>query len=92
MLTDAYELTPLQLAMLSHALSTPGSRAYCNQFEAELHGDVDSTRLQQAWHALVQRHHILRTSFHWRDLDTPLQAVRPEARAVKKQVVMAPAQ
>lgn len=79
MLTDAYELTPLQLAMLSHALSTPGSRAYCNQFEAELHGDVDSTRLQQAWHALVQRHHILRTSFHWRDLDTPLQAVRPEA-------------
>ncbi|MFN5582650.1 amino acid adenylation domain-containing protein [Gemmatimonas sp.] len=79
MLTDAYELTPLQLAMLSHALSTPGSLAYCNQFEAELHGDVDSTRLQQAWHALVQRHHILRTSFHWRDLDTPLQAVRPEA-------------
>lgn len=65
--------------MLVHAVSAPQSLAYFNQFQADLVGTVDPARLHDAWIRLVDRHHVLRTSFHWRDLDKPLQVVRPTA-------------
>ena len=79
MIIDAYELTPLQAGMLVHAVSAPRSLAYHIQFQADLAGRVDPDRLHEAWTHLVERHHVLRSSFHWRGLDKPLQVVRPSA-------------
>ena len=79
MIIDAYELTPLQAVMLVHAVSAPRSLAYHIQFQADLAGRVDPDRLHEAWTHLVERHHVLRSSFHWRGLDKPLQVVRPSA-------------
>ena len=35
--------------------------------------------LKQAWQYVIDRHHVLRTSFIWKELDTPLQVVNANA-------------
>ena len=79
MIADIYELSPLQAGMLFHRVFAPASRAYFDQFACRLTGDVDPGRLRRAWQQLVDRHPVLRTSFHWEGLDRPVQVVHAQA-------------
>ncbi|MBA3948615.1 MAG: non-ribosomal peptide synthetase, partial [Acidobacteria bacterium] len=79
MIADIYELSPLQAGMLFHRVFAPGSTAYFDQFACRLSGRVDAPRLQRAWQQLVDRHPVLRTSFHWEGLDKPVQVVHDRA-------------
>ncbi len=72
-----YVLSPLQLGLLFHSLRAPAAGLYVDQLQLDLAGEVDATVLQQAWQAVVARHDVLRTSFHWQGLDKPLQVVHP---------------
>jgi hypothetical protein len=74
-----YALTPMQRGMLFHTLYEPGSDVYVTQFDLELRGDLDVQALERAWRALVARHAVLRTSFHWEHVDAPVQIVRRTA-------------
>ena len=76
---DVYELSPMQQGMLFHTLYDPSANTYLEQSIASLGGRLDAPRLSRAWNAVVTRHTILRTSFHWEGLQKPVQVVHPRA-------------
>ena len=76
---DLYPLTPMQQGMLYHGLSESHDQAYFNQVSCRIRGDLNRVVFQNAWQKVVERHSVLRTSFHWEDLDQPLQWVHPQA-------------
>ncbi|HSF43044.1 MAG TPA: non-ribosomal peptide synthase/polyketide synthase [Thermoanaerobaculia bacterium] len=78
-IADVYPLSPLQEGILFHSLYAPRSGAYVEQLVSTLRGDRDAEILEEACRLLVERHPILRTSFHWQGLDRPLQVVHGEA-------------
>ncbi len=73
-----YRLSPLQEGMLFHALLDPESDAYVVQFSATLRGNVDAARLREAWRRVTARHGMLRTSFHWKEVEKPVQVVHAD--------------
>ncbi|HEY0739781.1 MAG TPA: amino acid adenylation domain-containing protein [Herpetosiphonaceae bacterium] len=75
---DIYELSPLQQGFLFHTLYTPDTRAYFEQFVWTLRGELSSAAFERAWQQVVAHHPILRSSFHWQDLDNPVQAVHQQ--------------
>ncbi|MFB2880042.1 non-ribosomal peptide synthetase [Floridanema aerugineum] len=72
---DLYELSPMQQGMLFHSLYSPESEIYFGQLLCVLKGDLDLPIFQQAWQQVVSRHPVLRTSFHWEEIEKPLQMV-----------------
>ena len=77
-----YELSPLQEGMLVDCLVAPDEGRYVEQVVLRIDGDVKVPALARAWQQIVDRHGVLRTSFHWRDLERPLQAVHRRATVV----------
>jgi amino acid adenylation domain-containing protein len=73
-LVDAYPLSPLQEGLLFQSLYAPGSGVDVGQMSYRLQG-VDTATLSGALQRIVERHPILRTSFHWSGADRPLQVV-----------------
>ncbi|HEX8161805.1 MAG TPA: amino acid adenylation domain-containing protein, partial [Pyrinomonadaceae bacterium] len=73
---DVYELSPMQQGLLFHAVYSPNTGVYFNQYVFEFRGPLDAPSFERAWREVFGRHHVLRTSFHWRVLDKPLQVVR----------------
>ncbi|WP_018410110.1 non-ribosomal peptide synthetase [Methyloversatilis thermotolerans] len=78
---DACALAPAQEGMLFHTRLAPGEGLYVEQRWCTLRGALDRAAFRLAWRALVARHDVLRTGFHWQDLDTPLQVVYDRAEA-----------
>ncbi len=78
-LEDVYELSPMQQGMLFHTLYDPASDVYFEQCVVTIRGGLDYARFAQAWQRVAARHAILRTSFHWDDLEKPVQVVHREA-------------
>ncbi len=76
---DVYPLSAVQEGMLFHSLFEPGSGAYVEQLLARLEDELDAAVLESVCRRLVERHPILRTSFHSRDAGRPLQVVHGEA-------------
>lgn len=74
-IADVYELSPMQQGMLFHSLYAPEAGIYFNHFRCILEGKLDIPAFQQAWQQVIDRHPILRSSFHWQELDKPLQVV-----------------
>jgi hypothetical protein len=70
-----YALSPLQEGILFHTLSSPNTATYFEQFSFTLSADIDPMSLERAWQAVVDRHAVLRSSFHWKELDKPVQVV-----------------
>ncbi|HEF4763026.1 TPA: non-ribosomal peptide synthetase [Pseudomonas putida] len=73
-LEDLYPLSPMQQGMLFHTLYEPEVGAYISQLRLDI-GGLDTERFARAWQAAVERHDILRSSFHWQGLDTAHQAI-----------------
>jgi amino acid adenylation domain-containing protein len=73
-----YPLSPMQQGMLFHTLYAPDSEVYMEQTIAALRGPLDAAHFEQAWHAMLQRHTILRTSFAWKKLEQMLQIVHKQ--------------
>ncbi|MFG6107725.1 amino acid adenylation domain-containing protein [Leptothoe sp. EHU-05/26/07-4] len=72
---DIYKLSPMQHGMLFHSLEAPGSGVYFEQFNFTLHGLLNTSAFRQAWQQVIARHTVLRTSFLWENLESPLQVV-----------------
>jgi amino acid adenylation domain-containing protein/non-ribosomal peptide synthase protein (TIGR01720 family) len=73
-LEDLYPLSPMQQGMLFHTLYEPQVGAYISQLRLDI-GGLDPERFARAWQAAVERHDILRSSFHWQGLDVAHQAI-----------------
>src|ERR1051326_8589077 len=74
-LEDLYPLSPLQQGMLFHTLESPESGVYFEQSVFTIEGRLDVVAFERAWQTVINRHSILRSSFLWQNLDTPVQAV-----------------
>ncbi|NJP20654.1 MAG: hypothetical protein HC763_18495 [Hydrococcus sp. CRU_1_1] len=73
-IADLYELSTMQQGMLFHTLYS-SSEVYFEQLSCTITGNLNVWAFKQAWVRVVARHPILRTSFHWQELDKPLQVV-----------------
>jgi amino acid adenylation domain-containing protein len=77
---DTYELSPMQVGMLFHALSAPGSGVDIEQIVFTLDERLDVAVFEQAMVEVMARYPMLRTRLRWRDVGEPCQEVlaRPE--------------
>jgi hypothetical protein len=64
--------------MLYDTVASAESGMYCIVVSYRLTGALDADALFDAWRAVVARHPILRTSFHWHERQEPTQAVHRE--------------
>src|SRR5690242_18673328 len=72
--------------MLFHTLESPESGVYFEQSVFTIQGPLDVALFERSWQTVINRHSILRSSFLWRNLDTPVQAVyRRVDIAIEKQ-------
>ncbi|HET7096249.1 MAG TPA: amino acid adenylation domain-containing protein [Casimicrobiaceae bacterium] len=78
---DSYPLSPMQQGMLFHDLAAGGSGAYVQHAICDFRERVDIALLEEAWHAVIERHAILRTRFRIEGIEEPLQQVLREADA-----------
>jgi amino acid adenylation domain-containing protein len=77
---DLYELSPMQQGMLFHALREHETEGlYVLQVDCVLRGPIDVESFTRAWQLAIDRHPVLRTSFHWTTVDKPLQVVHRQA-------------
>nr|VFJ54372.1 MAG: amino acid adenylation domain-containing protein [Candidatus Kentron sp. FW] len=72
---DAYPLSALQAGMLFHSQYETDSTVYHNVNSYYLRAHYDERALEDAVRHLGESHPILRASFHFRDLNEPLQCV-----------------
>jgi amino acid adenylation domain-containing protein len=62
--------------MLFHSLLAPEAGLYLEQIVLRIDGDLDLQLLENSWQRVINHHEILRTSFRWEGLDTPVQIVQ----------------
>ncbi|MEW6737369.1 MAG: condensation domain-containing protein, partial [Acidobacteriota bacterium] len=77
---DLYKLSPMQQGMLFHSLHEATAGIYFEQLHCAIQGALNVAAFQQAWQQVVERHTALRTSFHWENLDNPLQMVHRKVK------------
>ena len=78
---DIFPLTPMQSALLAHALVSRRNGLQDGGFlqvRCTLEGPLDIALLERAWQSVVRRHPALRTSVHWEGADQPLHVVHKE--------------
>ncbi len=71
---DVYRLTPMQ--QLFYSVHSASSDVGFEQWQFRLQGCVDPGALRRAWQEVINRHDILRTSFHGTCGSEPHQVVR----------------
>ncbi|WP_278262534.1 amino acid adenylation domain-containing protein [Nocardia sp. AG03] len=74
-IADIYELSPIQQGLLYEQLAQPGLGIYIEQLRLEFTGTIHPGHFERAWQLVVDRHPLLRSSFHWRRDGTVLQVV-----------------
>ncbi|MFE6980846.1 non-ribosomal peptide synthetase [Streptomyces griseus] len=78
-IADIYELSPIQQGLLYEQLAQPGLGIYVEQLGLEFTGTMHPEHFERAWQRVVDRHPILRSSFHWRKNGTVVQVVHGSA-------------
>ncbi|MER6082909.1 amino acid adenylation domain-containing protein [Streptomyces sp. NPDC001833] len=74
---DVLPLSPLQTGLFLDTLAETGD--YVRVFAVDIEGAFDQAAFEDAWAHLVDRHAILRSTFHWAHLPRPVQVVRAAA-------------
>ncbi|MEW6735522.1 MAG: amino acid adenylation domain-containing protein, partial [Acidobacteriota bacterium] len=77
---DIYTLSPIQQGMLFHSLYDPSAGIYFQHLSCQISGELNIYAFEQAWQKLIERHSIFRTSFHWNQLEEPIQIVHHQAQ------------
>ncbi len=78
---DAYPLSKVQTGLLYHVLYDPSSDLYHEIFFYQIRSPLNFDLFRQAVQESVDRHPILRTSFHLGEFSEPLQIVHRSATA-----------
>ncbi|WP_227104398.1 non-ribosomal peptide synthetase [Chromobacterium rhizoryzae] len=72
-----YGVTPLQQGILFHSIADEDAPLYIEQLHWKMSGVFDAERFRQAWFDVAAAHAALRTTFRWRQLQSPVQIVHP---------------
>jgi amino acid adenylation domain-containing protein len=78
-IVDVYQLSPMQHGMLFHTLFAPDEDAYLEQFVCIIRGPLNVSAWKRAWQRVIDLHPVLRTGFHWENLESPVQVVHRHA-------------
>ena len=70
----------MQQGLFFHSLYEPRSGIYIEQMICSLHENLKVSVLSQSWQRVVERHSILRTSFHWDDSHLLQQLVHRQVK------------
>ncbi|QBF26728.1 amino acid adenylation domain-containing protein [Pseudomonas tructae] len=73
---DIYALAPLQQGILYHHLAREGADPYVLQARFAFAGQAELDAFAAALDKVIERHDILRTSFHWQGLEEAVQVVQ----------------
>ena len=73
---DLYPLSPMQ--MLFFTLGSVQPATILDQWHGTLQGDLDVTAFQRSWELVLERHAVLRSTFHEGALPEPLQMVHQQ--------------
>ncbi len=79
-LEDLYRLSPMQEGMFFHSLLAPESDIYFRQMSCSLRGPMDVAAFERSWQRVIDEHPVLRTSFHWKNLQSPLQMISRDVK------------
>ncbi|WP_298510513.1 non-ribosomal peptide synthetase [uncultured Kordia sp.] len=77
---DIYSLSPMQEGMLFNALYDSTSSAYFYQSSYRILGHLDAEIVEKSFNELFKRHHVLRNSFCYENVNKPYQVVRKNAK------------
>jgi len=72
---EEYPLAPMQEGMLFHSLCDPCAGFEIQQLICDLREPLDRAAFRDAWQRVIERHAVLRTSFHWKGVTAPVQKV-----------------
>ena len=72
---EVHGLSPVQEAMLFHAVGSAADDLYIVQQRLQIDGPLDVPPFQQAWNLVVARHRALRSVFAWDHGGSPVQIV-----------------
>src|SRR5260370_23981828 len=64
--------------MLSHHLNAKNSGIDIEQIICSIREPIQVEPLKAAWRQIVERHDVMRTSFHWQNCEEPYQSVQKE--------------
>jgi amino acid adenylation domain-containing protein len=78
---DAYPMIQLQTGMFYYNEVNPLSAVYHDVFSFKINSVFDREKLEKAVNQLVQRHSVLRTSFHIAGYSEPMQLVHRSVKA-----------
>ena len=70
-----FPLNIMQQGILFHSLTSKYDQGFLN-IQCTIDGNLDTTIFGKAWDLVARRHSILRTSVHWKNLQTPIQLVK----------------
>lgn len=73
---DVYPLSPMQQGMLYHALADDETSSYNGRILVTLEGKIDQKLINRAWKHVIERHPILRTTYAWEGVQSPIQIVQ----------------
>ena len=76
---DIYPLAPLQAGILYHHRAVKGDDTYVQQAQFAFDNPLRLEAFARALQAVIERHDVLRSSFHWDGLEEPVQVVWREA-------------
>ncbi|MBN2535367.1 MAG: amino acid adenylation domain-containing protein [Spirochaetales bacterium] len=74
-IVDIYPLAPMQEGILFHHLYDDDKTLYNVQIRMRLAGNIDIPKMESSFRIVVDRYDILRTSFIYKNLNTPRQVV-----------------
>jgi amino acid adenylation domain-containing protein len=76
---DVYRLSPIQQGLLYEQMNRPGDGVYVEQLVLTFAGTLNPELVHACWQGVVDRHPVLRTSFHEHGANGPLQVVHTSA-------------
>ncbi|MFS4481478.1 amino acid adenylation domain-containing protein [Hyunsoonleella sp. 2307UL5-6] len=74
---DIFPVSTMQQSILFHHLTSKYDQGFLN-VKCTIDGNLDIVVFEKAWHLVVKRHEVLRTSIHWKNLETPIQLIQTE--------------
>ncbi|RPK08343.1 amino acid adenylation domain-containing protein [Priestia endophytica] len=74
-LDNVYPLSPVQKSMVFHHLYTPESTVTLEQTVFTINSQLNVPVFKDVWKTILNRHESLRTSYHWEDVEEPLQVI-----------------
>lgn len=74
-IADIYGVSPVQESMIFHTAYSPDSSVAVEQTVFRVQGNLNIEAFEKAWNTILNRHESLKATYHWRNLEHPIQVI-----------------